>query len=101
MTGPVASLPYPIKELLTNTAVLWEKAGALDVYGQPSYAPAEEIDCWMEPEGLGATAGILDSRAGVNGTILQQTRRPELGLYFDGDDSRARSFKLTDSPLPS
>ena len=100
MTSPAASLPYSIKELLTNTSVLWEQSGAVDVFGQPSYAPAVEIDCWMEPEGIGSNVGMTNSRANVNQTILQQTRRPELSLYFDGDDSRVRSFKLTDRFTP-
>jgi hypothetical protein len=79
---------------------MWEQAGAVDVFGQPSYAPALEIDCWMEPEGSGSGAGITDSRANLNQTILQQTRRPELSLYFDGDDPRVRNFKMTDRFTP-
>ncbi len=101
MTSPAASLPFAIKELLSNTTVLWEQAGAVDVFGQPSYAAPVEIDCWMEPEGLGTSAGVLDSRAGVSGTILEQTRRPEVSLFFDGDDANVRSFKLTDRFTPA
>jgi hypothetical protein len=83
-----------------NTSCLWEQAGALDVFGQPSYATPLEIDCWMEPEGAGSNAGMQDSRANISRTILEQTRRPELSLYFDGDDANVRSFKLTDRFTP-
>ena len=107
MTSPPNSLPYPIKELMTNVTVLWEKAiesspgfALKDVFGQPSYEAPVQINCWMEPEGLGVNAGMTDSRANFNQTILQQTRRLELDMYFDGDDPDAQSFKMTDRFTP-
>ena len=86
-----------------NTTALWESANdttGRDVFGQPSYAAPLEINCWMEPEGIGVNAGMTDSRAPISGTILEQTRRPELSLYFDGDDANVRSFKMTDRFTP-
>lgn len=106
MTSPVNSLPFPIKELMTNVTVLWEQAAGTeaaptrDVYGQPSYAAPVQINCWMEPEGMGMNAGMTDSRATFNQAILQQTRRPELSLYFDGDDPNAQQFKMLDRFTP-
>ncbi len=85
---------------MSNTTCLWEQAGALSGAGEPSYATPVEIDCWMEPEGVGTNAGMVSSRAGISGAILEQTRRPELSLYFDGDDANVRSFKLTDRFTP-
>ncbi len=96
MTSPATSLPFAIRELMTNVTVDWEQAGALSGAGEPSYAAPVQIDCWMEPEGVGTNAGIVSSRAGISGAILEQTRRPELSLYFDGDDANVHSFKLTD-----
>ena len=101
MTSPATSLPFAIRELMWNTIVSWEQAGAVDGAGQPSYATPVQIDCWVEPEGIGSNVGVVDSRANVNQTILQQTRRPELSLYFDGDDANVRSFKLTDRFTPA
>ena len=49
-----------------------------------------------QKEGYGSNTGATDSRANFNQNILQQTRRPELDLYFDGDNANARAFKLTD-----
>ena len=100
MTSPTTSLPFAIRELMTNVTVEWEQAGATDDFGQPSYAAPVEINCWMEPEGIGVNAGMTDSRANFNQTILQQTRRPELDMYFDGDDPDAQSFKMTDRFTP-
>jgi hypothetical protein len=100
MTSPTSSLPLPILELMTNVTVLWEQAGAADVFGQPAYAAPVQINCWMEPEGMGSDVGATDSRADFNQTILQQTRRPELTMYFDGDDLRAQSFTLLDRFTP-
>jgi hypothetical protein len=100
VTSPTTSLPFPLVELMTNVTVLWEQSGAVDVFGQPSYAAPVEINCWMEPEGLGTDVGATVSRANFDQTILQQTRRPEVTMYFDGDDARAQSFVLTDRFTP-
>ena len=96
MTSPATSLPFAIRELMVNTTVLWEQAGATDAFFQPAFAAPVEINCWMEPEGVGTNAGLTSSRAGISGAILEQTRRPELSLYFDGDDANVRSFRAND-----
>ena len=39
---------------------------------------------------------MTTSRAAGNATISQATRRPELSLFFDGDNATVRAFQYTD-----
>lgn len=100
MSAPYTSLPAEIRELMTNVTVLWEQSLATDLHAQWTYASPVELNCWMEGEGYGSDTGTTNSRANFNQTILQQTRRPELDMYFDGDDTRVQSFKMTDRFTP-
>ena len=91
---------------MTYASAEWEQASdTVDVFGQPTYADPITIACWLEAEGAGggssSDVGVTSSRANISQTILEQTRRPELSLFFDGDDSNVRSFKLTDRFTPA
>ena len=85
---------------MTVTTCLWEKALTTDINGQWSYAAPVEIPCWMEGEGYGSNAGETISRASNTTNILQQTRRPEVDMYFNGADARAQSFTMNDRFTP-
>lgn len=97
---PPFSLPPQIAKLMTNLQVMWEQSLVSDINGQWSYAPKIQIACWMEGEGLGINAGMTNSRANFNQDILQQTRRPEIDLFFNGSDPRVKSFTMTDRFTP-
>ena len=100
MSAPPTSCPAEIIELMTITTVMWEQALTTDLHAQWSYAAPVEMNCWLEGEGYGSGTGTTISRANFDQTILQQTRRPELDMYFDGDDARARSFTMNDRFTP-
>ena len=100
MTEPPYSLPALVAELMTVTTVEWEESLTTDINGQWSYATPVQIDCWFEGEGYGSSAGSTISRATFDQTILQQTRRPEVDMFFNGSDARAQSFKMTDRFTP-
>ncbi len=92
------SLPAEIAEVMTVHNVLWESNQGIDGYGQQSYADPVEIDCWMEPAGLGG--GLEANRAPLGGNSDQTDVEPQLELYFNGDDPRVRSFTLDDRFTP-
>ncbi len=100
MTSPATSLPFAIKELMTYTSVTWEETLGQNQHGEINYVAPVEIPCWMEGEGF-VNAGVNAARAQGNAIIEQMTRELELELYFDGDDSRVQSFKMTDRFTPN
>ena len=97
MSQPSTSLPAEIAELMSVTVAQWSQSLVTDGAGQWTYADPIQIDCWLEGEGYGIHAGVTNSRPNFNQNILQQTRRTEIDLYFDGDNANAQSFKMTDT----
>jgi hypothetical protein len=89
------SLPPDIKALMTGS-ITWEPSGALDGYGQWTYASPVTLTCWTEPHIGGLNAGVTAIRK-PDGTVVE----PQLDVYLDGDDDNARLVKLWDRFTPS
>ena len=89
MSRPAVSLPPEVAELMT-TGITWEAATALDMYGQASFAAGVTLYCFCEPVGLKDTG--VDIERGKQDWVIN----PSFILYFDGDDSRVRSFTSND-----
>ncbi len=84
---PVANCPPEARALMT-VPVKWEKAIGTDGHGQPTFAPAQTLYCWLEHH---ATGG-LESVRKPDGTSVD----PEYDLFFAGDDANVRSFTMQD-----
>ncbi len=90
------SLPLDIKALM-SVQVTYEKFQGFDQYAQPNnYATPVQVQCWIEPHGVGVNSGETALRT-RDGTVVD----PDLDLYFDGDNTVAQGFKLWDRFTPT
>lgn len=83
------SCPPEISELMTNT-VQWESFLGFDGHGEPAYAPAIPMKCWMEE--YSTLSGGMTAHRRADGTVVE----PQWHCYFNADDPRVRTFKLYD-----
>ncbi len=92
------SLPPEIAEMMTVEVCFWEKSLGVDGHGQQTYADPVEVDCWVEPAGLGG--GLETNRAPLGGNVDATDVEPQLEIYFNADNVNVRAFTLDDRFTP-
>lgn len=83
------SLDPNIKALMRE-AVLWERALAMDKYTDQTYAPAVELECFIEPSGF--AGGGNTSLRRPDGTVVD----PQFDVHFDASDPNVELFSTDD-----